>query len=599
GGTNGYNCFHPDSIKENLVVPSVAIVDFKLFNKSVGVGELVRGKAILKKNILETDKIVLSYMDNVISFEFAALQYNSPEFNQFTYILEGYEKEWNNVYNKTKATYVKLPPGEYVFKVKAANNDGVWNETGKALKIIILPPWWATWWFKVLIALLLSLVAGYILFRVYVNITLKANQTILNERNQLKTLINNMPDYIFIKDTKSRFIVINKAKVQFMGAKDEKEFLNKTDFDFYPKEIAEAYYKEEQEIMASGVALVNQESKRIVNGQERVLSTTKCPIFSSEGKVIGLVGILKDVTEQKQAQEEILRQSQELQAYNIVLNETNVLLEERQQQIEEQAEEIKITNEQLVEQQTRVLEQAEELKAQRDQLSLLNTTKDKLFSILAHDLRGPFNALIGYSELLIKNFKNYPPEKVETQLNFILDSSKQTFYMLTNLLDWSRSQREVISFHPEPMAFSVCVSNELRVLSQLAQRKDLKITEVVNGSQKLINADPNLMGTVVRNLVSNAIKYSFKGKTIYLTTNYADTEMIFSVRDEGEGLTPVVKENLFKVTNIDSKPGTIGEKGTGLGLLICQDFIRKHNGKIWVESKMGEGSEFFISIPLA
>jgi PAS domain S-box-containing protein len=599
GGTNGYNRFHPDSIKEDLVVPSVAIVDFKIFNKSINVDELVRGKVILKRNILQTDKIVLSYMDNVISFEFAALQYNSPEFNQFAYILEGYERDWNNVYNKTKATYVKLPPGEYVFKVKAGNNDGVWNESGKAVKIIILPPWWATWWFRILMVLFLSLMAGYILFRVYANITLKANQTILNERNQLKTLINNMPDLIFIKDTKSRFIVINKAKVKFMGAKDEKEFFNKTDFDFYPKEMAEVFFKEELEIMASGVPIINRESKREVNGQEMILSTTKCPIVSSEGKVIGLIGILRDITEQKQAQQEIIRQSEELQAYNIALNETNVLLEERQQQIEEQAEEIKITNEQLVEQQARVLEQSEELKAQRDQLSMLNATKDKLFSILAHDLRGPFNALIGYSELLIRNFKNYPPEKVETQLNFILDSSKQTFYMLTNLLEWSRSQREVISFNPEPVVFSICISNELRVLNQLAQRKGLKIEEKLIGKERIVNADANLIGTVIRNLISNAIKYSFKDKTIYLTTTYTDSKMIFSVRDEGEGITPDVKENLFKMSNIASKSGTLGEKGTGLGLLICQDFIRKHNGKIWVESKMGAGSEFFISIPLA
>ena len=153
GGINGFNVFHPDSIKRNMHKPPVVLTDFELFNRSVPVGEY-NGRTYLQKNISYTDNLTLSYKDDVFSFEFAALNYAIPEKNQFAYKMEGFEEDWNYVGSRNFATYTDLSPGDYTFRVKAANNDGVWNEEGIALSITIVPPFWQTTWFYLLSALL-------------------------------------------------------------------------------------------------------------------------------------------------------------------------------------------------------------------------------------------------------------------------------------------------------------------------------------------------------------------------------------------------------------------------------------------------------------
>lgn len=154
GGINGVNIFHPDSVKNNPYIPPIFITDFKIFNESVPVAhsfgtnhsDIYKGSLILKKSISETDTILLSYTDDVISIEFAALNYTVPEKNQYAYLLEGFDKEWINSGTRRFVTYTNLDAGEYIFRVRASNNDDVWNNEGTSLTIIVSPPPWQTWW---------------------------------------------------------------------------------------------------------------------------------------------------------------------------------------------------------------------------------------------------------------------------------------------------------------------------------------------------------------------------------------------------------------------------------------------------------------------
>ncbi len=150
GGVNGFNAFYPKNIKDNPYIPPVVITDFQLFNKSVPIGERADGRTILKKTITETEAIKLTHKDYIFSFQFAALNYISPKKRRYAYIMEGFEKEWNYVEKRYFAAYNNLPPGEYTFKVKVSNNDGRRNEEGTSLKLIISPPFWQTWWFRLL-----------------------------------------------------------------------------------------------------------------------------------------------------------------------------------------------------------------------------------------------------------------------------------------------------------------------------------------------------------------------------------------------------------------------------------------------------------------
>ncbi len=146
GGVNGFNIFYPDSIKDNTHIPPVYITDFQLFNKPVPIGyDSLSGRTILRKSIIECKEIELNYDDKVFSFEFAALDFQAPTKNKYAYIMEGFDKDWTYTdANRNLATYTNLDPGEYVFRVKGSNNDGIWNEEGASIKIIILPPWYQT-----------------------------------------------------------------------------------------------------------------------------------------------------------------------------------------------------------------------------------------------------------------------------------------------------------------------------------------------------------------------------------------------------------------------------------------------------------------------
>ena len=155
GGINGFNIFHPDSIRENPYIPQIVITDFQLFNKSVIVGyDTVSSRTILNKSITETKKIELTYEDNTFSFEFTALDYTNPIKNRYSYKMEGIDNEWMQTdANRRFATYTNLDPGEYNFRVKGSNNDGIWNEEGTSIKVIILPPWWKTIWSYIIYAI--------------------------------------------------------------------------------------------------------------------------------------------------------------------------------------------------------------------------------------------------------------------------------------------------------------------------------------------------------------------------------------------------------------------------------------------------------------
>ncbi|MDA3815830.1 MAG: PAS domain-containing sensor histidine kinase [Prolixibacteraceae bacterium] len=415
---------------------------------------------------------------------------------------------------------------------------------------------------------------GYFLYIIILKIRRQANLTILDERNQLKTMINNIPDHIFIKDTKSRFLILNNNTIKYMQGKSEKEFLYKTDFDFHPKEKAEKYFRQEQEIISNGIPIINEESRRNINGQEMVMSTTKCPIINLKGETIGLIGIVRDITYQKIAELEIIKQSEELRNYNFLLNEKNLLLEERQQQIEKQAEKLTLAN---------------------GQLSLLNATKDRFFSIIAHDLRNPFNNILGFTEILNDNDTNINDEEKKEITKQLFLSASNTYELLENLLEWSRTQSNRITFKSQQVDLeNIC---QEVIDSLIYNSKNIKIKYLPTEKIELV-VDSNMFKTILRNIISNAIKFSHKNGLINIDALKNSEKVTITISDNGIGIE---KENLSKLFDLTQKLSTIGtaqEKGTGLGLIICKEFVEKHGGEIWVESEVGNGSDFKFTIPL-
>jgi len=230
------------------------------------------------------------------------------------------------------------------------------------------------------------------------------------------------------------------------------------------------------------------------------------------------------------------------------------------------------------------------------ELRILNAAKNKFFSIIAHDLKNPLHTVLGYSFLLHNDYDRYNEAERRKFAGDIYQSTNNIFRLLQNLLEWSRSQTGRLNFSPAVVEFQKILDNSMSVLKTLADQKNIEI-KTGNEPDLKIFADPLMIETVLRNLINNAIKFTPEGGHIEVAAKETDGQVLISVTDTGIGISEEESQNLFRIDSKVKRKGTNNEDGSGLGLILCQEFVSKHNGKIWVESTLGKGSEFKVSIP--
>ncbi len=245
---------------------------------------------------------------------------------------------------------------------------------------------------------------------------------------------------------------------------------------------------------------------------------------------------------------------------------------------------------------TERVELEKEIKRSEQELRELNASKDKFFSIIAHDLKSPFNAIMGFSDLLVDQIRQKDLEGIEEMAEMILKSSTHAMDLVTNLLEWSRSQTGRIKFDPVFVEIVELINNNIEFLKSSIGQKDISIHRELPAIVPII-CDPNMINTVVRNLLSNAIKFTEPGGIITISITRNPKEIDVSVRDTGIGISTANLSKLFRIDSNFSTPGTNMEKGTGLGLILCKEFVEKHRGKIVVESEPGKGSIFTFTLP--
>jgi PAS domain S-box-containing protein len=240
----------------------------------------------------------------------------------------------------------------------------------------------------------------------------------------------------------------------------------------------------------------------------------------------------------------------------------------------------------------------EALRENEGKLLLLNASKDKLFSILAHDLRNPFNSILGFAELLGQNVRKYELEKTEKYISLIGSQARNTYNLLENLLVWARSQTGQQVFKLENFCLSLLLEKMVVEMGVAASAKNIKLR--FNFTYNIeVSADINMTNTILRNLISNAIKYCNPGCEIEIIATCEAGFAKVCVQDNGIGMNEETCLNLFRIDTASSTKGTANEKGTGLGLIICKEFVEQQAGKIWVESASDKGSSFYFTLPLA
>jgi ligand-binding sensor domain-containing protein/signal transduction histidine kinase len=641
GGYNGFNSFYPDSLKDNNYIPKVYITAFKLFNKPVPFG--VPGSP-LQNCISETKEITLSWRESVFSFEYIATNYTFPEQNQYAYIMEGFEKEWNYVGDIKSATYTNMDAGEYTFRVKASNNDGIWNEEGTSIKIVITPPFWETWWFKLIIGLIIAtmLLAAY-LIRVS---SLKKQKIILKNQVESRTIelkkaydnLSNISEFGQKINSSLDFNTINEMIYRYI-----KSFLDTFGFGigvYSPKkELIEyrMYYEDGKPVHSYTYQVSNKNNFSVycLEKQVTVLINDfeteykkyfpELPDFSTSGYLSSLINIPLTVKKKKIGLLTItsikknafnkrdLLKLQTLAAYiaialdnaesHAALREKNELLIENHKKIKEQRDLLNKNNTILKERQHRIEEQSEELRAQteilfiaNEDLKKSNATKDKLFSIIAHDLKNPFNSILGFTNLISTRWDQIETGKKKLMVESVHNSARNIYKLLENLLLWSRSQMDNIKFTPENILLYDLVRDNINLFSNLIEQKNISVKLNIP-NDLFCYADNEMIKTVIRNLLNNAIKFTEEGTIIF--SSEIDNDVVkVSIRDTGVGIEEDKLNNLFEVKQSKSTSGTRGEEGTGLGLIICKEFILKNNGHIYATSKINKGTTVAFTLPL-
>lgn len=348
-------------------------------------------------------------------------------------------------------------------------------------------------------------------------------------------VIDNAPINIYFKNTDGTFQWVNRKFAETFG-KPAEDFVGRTATDHLSDDKSKFANDHDRRVLETGQTQIQEEDLL-----GRTFEVFKCPITGPDGDVIAILGFDIDITERKIAEDIVARH--------------------------------------------------------RDELANLNNQKDKFFSILAHDLRSPFNALSGYSHLLSGGIGELDWETVTRYGKALNQSSEQVIRLLDNLLDWSQLQMGGMEFDPGPVELAAICSTNLEMFKPIAERKAIRLNAKSHDPVTAL-ADARMVDTVVRNLVNNAIKSTPDAGEISLTVRRVEGWAEFAVVDTGIGISARDLDRIFQFDEKISTTGTGGETGTGLGLPLCRELVEKQGGRINVESREGEGSTFRVQLPL-
>ena len=234
---------------------------------------------------------------------------------------------------------------------------------------------------------------------------------------------------------------------------------------------------------------------------------------------------------------------------------------------------------------------------QSKKLAEVIETNAKFLSIIAHDLRSPFSSIISVLELLKDSYYDHNLEDVKKYIRMATNSANGTLSLLENLLAWTSAENKMTSFNPVTINVDNLVEEEFENFISAATHKLVSLNNAIPKNLR-VSADTDMIKTILRNLISNAIKYSFIGGVITINATELNKFVEISVADNGVGITQNDIKDLFKRNKLHTTRGTNNESGTGLGLILCKEFVEKHGGKIWVESEVGKGSTFRFSLPV-
>lgn len=365
---------------------------------------------------------------------------------------------------------------------------------------------------------------------------------LFNEKESWKdinAIINSLGDSIFVKDDQSRLLLVNDAFCEIFGL-SRAEIIGKTLAEDVPLDERESFLKIDRQVLADGLENINEESLTVRGRETIFISTRKSRFIDSNGKKF-VVGVIRDITDRKKIEQAL---------------------------IESEA-----------------------------QFRELNATKDILFSIIGHDLRGPFGNILVLSELLIEAVKDKDPVESEQYLGMINSTAKNSLSLLDNLLSWAKSQTGQLNFKSEKINISSSIQEVLELSNANAKTKNISLN-LIKSDEIEVDCDEEIFKTILRNLISNAIKFTKPGGNIDVFVIPKQNQVEITISDNGIGINEETCKKLFSISSNLSLLGTANEIGSGFGLFLCKEFVKKLGGRIWVESEEGKGSDFKFTLPL-